>query len=194
MLPITFKQWLCHQHPKGIKLQQITDPVERKLIASEPPRLAQLHALQRNTFNPYTTNRDNQPSYQICQSARKQFFGVNLMDKIKEIQQREFDKHASETNVSMMFKGRIHQFITNPAYFTLSLFSKKGIQIMMKLTKYDEPAIYWDSTEKLIAKIGGRKVLVYKARIPSLTGKELFTPFQCITNRGDEAGFDNAFN
>lgn len=185
--------YTCHErHIHGRIYGQIRDPLRRKEIASDEPRITQIKSLKAKPFNPHSTKRDYHPSHSQAKRIRSNQERCDLFEKVREIQSKNIQEHLADSNVSMMRKGNIHELQSTATYFTVSLWSKETITLYTNLAKFDDPGIFIDSTELLVAPIDGRNTITYKARIPSPTTKGFITVWECHSNRKNQQIFNGS--
>lgn len=189
----TFRNWTCHQHKRFIIWGQMRDKSRRSDIAQNPPRKSQILSLQEEKYDPFSTKRQFHVSHSQSKSIRHQVNYVDLPQKVLQMQKEDCEAHLHEANVSMTNKGRIHLAMFLQTYSTVSIWSTNGMYLYLKLAKFDEPGVFIDATEDLVANLDGRKVNVYKMRIPSPCGKGFITPWQCIVNRKQADQFVTSF-
>lgn len=171
--------YTCHErHIHGRIYGQIRDPLRRKEIASHEPRITQIKSLKAKPFNPHSTKRDYHPSHSQAKRIRSNQERCDLFEKVREIQSKNIQEHLADSNVSMMRKGNIHELQSTATYFTVSLWSKETITLYTNLAKFDDPGIFIDSTELLVAPIDGRKLEIqlhtkHEFQVPQLKASSL---------------------
>eukprot|EP01083_Nonionella_stella_P198897 729867_1 len=180
-----FEAYTCYNsHAQYVIYEDLRGTTERKKVAQETPRNAQISALMTHAYNPMSSKRNHIPSQKQAKGARHQHSHIDQYKALIKIRDKQIEKKIYEST-SRKFRGDIHGLIQTKYYMSFCMWNKMDICIFQKLAPKKGVVCIIDATDKLF----GQGWTSYFLKLRSPAKKDPLSLWECHSTIKDGSVF-----